>query len=287
MIDLTNQVALVTGGSRGIGRAVALRLAQAGADVIVNYVTSQSAAKEVADQIAALGRRTATIKADVSEPEDIASMLEFVGNSFGKLDILVSNAASGGFRSLMSATPRHFDATMKTNVQALMLLTQAALPLMQQDSQTPSNHTPNNQTSGSQASGSQTSGSSPSSGRPAARRKIIAMSSHGSHRALPAYGLIGASKAALESLARHLAYELGNQGINVNVVLAGLVASDSTRNFPESQRIFDAIAQRRLVSGRELLAEDVANAVLYLASPLSDLVQGQVLTIDGGEALHG
>lgn len=258
MIDLTNQVALVTGGSRGIGRATALRLAQAGADVIVNYVTSGSAAKEVADAICLMGRRAATVKADVSEPEDIASMLEFVGNAFGKLDILVSNAASGGFRSLLTATPRHFEATMKTNVQALMLLTQAAMPLMQR---------------GDDVAGK--------------RRKIIALSSHGSHRALPAYGLIGASKAALESLVRHLALELGNQGINVNVVLAGLVASDSTRNFPESQKIFEAIAQRRLVSGRELLAEDVANAVLYLASSLSDLVQGQVLTIDGGEALHG
>ncbi len=254
MIDLTGQVALVTGGSRGIGRATAVRLAQAGADVIVNYVTSQSAAKEVADQISAMGRRAATVKADVSEPEDIASMIEFVGENFGKLDILISNAASGGFRSLMAATVRHFEATMKTNVQALMLLTQSALPLMK------------------------------GSGH---RRKIIALSSHGSHRALPAYGLIGASKAALESMARHLALELGNEGINVNVVLAGLVASDSTRNFPESARLFEAIAQRRLVSGRELTAEDVANAILYLASPLSDLVQGQVLTIDGGEALHG
>jgi enoyl-[acyl-carrier protein] reductase III len=251
---------LVTGASRGIGRATALRLAEAGADVIVNYVTSSSAAKEVADAICAMGRRAATVKADVSEPEDIASMLEFVGNAFGRLDILVSNAASGGFRSLLAATPRHFDAAMKTNVQALMLLTQAALPLLHRD---------------------------PQSSDAARRRKIIALSSHGSHRALPAYGLIGASKAAIESMSRHLALELGNQGINVNVVLAGLVASDSTRNLPESQRIFEAIAQRRLVSGRELLADDVANAVLYLASPLSDLVQGQVLTIDGGEALHG
>ena len=262
MIDLSQKVALVTGGSRGIGRATALRLAEAGADVIVNYVSSQSAAKEVADRIAAMGRRAATVKADVSEPEDIASMLEFVGEKFGKLDILVSNAASGGFRSLLAATPRHFEATMKTNVQALMLLAQGALPLMQNAAQ-----------ADQQSDGS--------------RRKIIALSSHGSHRALPAYGLIGASKAALESMARHLAMELGNQGINVNVVLAGLVESDSTRNFPGSEQLFQAMAERRLVSGRELKAEDVADAILYLASPLSDLVQGHVLTIDGGEALHG
>ncbi len=213
MIDLTNQVALVTGASRGIGRATALRLAQAGADVIVNYVTSGSAAKEVADAICSLGRRAATVKADVSEPEDIASMLEFVGNAFGKLDILVSNAASGGFRSLLTATPRHFEATMKTNVQALMLLTQAALPLMQRGERSPGHATQDN----------------------CFVEPWIASR-------FAAYGLIGASKAALESMVRHLALELGNQGINVNVVLAGLVASDSTRNFPESQKIFQAIA---------------------------------------------
>lgn len=254
MIDLAGRVALISGASRGIGRATALRLAQAGADVIVNYLTSQTAAKEVADQIAALGRRTATVKADISQPEDIESMLKFVSESFGKLDILVSNAASGGFRDLMQATPRNFEATMTTNVQSLMLLTQGALPLMRQDGP---------------------------------RRKVIALSSHGSHRALPAYGLIGASKAALESLTRHLALELGNQGINFNVVLAGLVETDSTRSFPGSEQLFAAVAQRRLVNGRSLTANDVADAILFLASPLSDLIQGHTLVVDGGEALHG
>ena len=254
MIDLTGRTALVTGGSRGIGRATALRLAQAGADVIVNFVTSQSDAREVTEQIASMGRRSATVKADVSEPEDISSMMEFIGNSFGNLDILVSNAASGGFRNLMDATPKHFEATMNTNVRALMLLTQAAVPLMP----------------------------------PAeARRKIIGLSSHGSHRALPAYGLIGASKAALESLVRHLALELGNSGINVNVLLAGLVETDSTRGFPGSEQAFELVAQRRLVNGLPLSPEAVADSILFLASPLSDLIQGQTIVVDGGETLHG
>lgn len=254
MIDLEGRVALVSGASRGIGRATAIRLARAGADVIVNYLTSLSAANEVAAEIASLGRRAATVKADISQPEDIESMLKFVGEQFGKLDILVSNAASGGFRPLMQATPKNFEATMNTNVQSLLLLTQAALPLML--------------------------GTGP-------RRKVIALSSHGSHRALPAYGLIGASKAALESLTRHLALELGNQGINFNVLLAGLVETDSTRSFPESDRLFKAVAERRLVSGRSLTADDVADSVLFLSSPLSDLIQGQTLVIDGGETLHG
>ena len=254
MIDLNNRVALVTGGSRGIGRATALRLAEAGADVIVNYVTSKSAAREVTDQIAQMGRRSATVKADMSEPEDISSMLAFVGEEFGKVDILVSNAASGGFRSLTEATPKHFEATMNTNVRALMLLSQAALPLMR---------------------------------HPGPRKKIIAMSSHGSHRALPAYGLIGASKAALESLVRHLALELGNEGINVNVLLAGLVETDSTRSFPSSEQAFAEVNRRRVVGGLPLSPAAVADAILFLASPLSDLVQGQTLIVDGGETLHG
>ena len=254
MFDLQNRVALVTGGSRGIGRATALRLAEAGADVVINYVTSQSSAREVADQITALGRRAATVKADVSEPEDILSMAEFAGKEFGKIDILVSNAASGGFRNIMDATPKHFEAAMKTNVQALMLLAQACVPWMTDESQ---------------------------------RRKIIALSSHGSHLALPAYGLIGASKAAIESLARHLALELGNRGINVNVVLAGLVETDSTKSFPNADVAFAAVAARRSVNGRALTPEEVAHAVLFLASPLSDLIQGQTLIIDGGETLRG
>lgn len=254
MIDLTGRVALITGGSRGIGRATALRLAEAGADVVINFVTSQSAASEVASEIARLGRSAITVKADMSEPEDISSMLEIVGNEFGKLDILVSNAASGGFRQLMDASPANFEAAMNTNVRALMLLAQAALPLMRHDGP---------------------------------RRKIIALSSHGSHRALPAYGLIGASKAAIESLVRHLALELGNQGINVNTVLAGLVETDSTKNFPGAQQAFAAVANRRLVSGLPLSPEAVANTLLFLCSPLSDLIQGQTIVVDGGEALHG
>ncbi len=254
MIDLSGKTALVTGASRGIGRATALKLAEAGADVIVNYVTSQSAATEVADAIAAFGRKSATVKADVSELEDVTSMMDFVGNEFSKLDILISNAASGGFRPLMQATAKHFEATMNTNVRALLQLTQSAYPLMEK------------------AKG---------------RKKIVALSSHGSHRALPAYGLIGASKAALESLVRHMALELGNQDVNVNVLLAGLVETDSTRNLPGSEQAFEQINTRRCMAGRPLLADDVANAVLYLSSPLSDLVQGATLVVDGGESLHG
>jgi enoyl-[acyl-carrier protein] reductase III len=254
MINLSGKVALVTGGSRGIGRACSLRLAEAGADVIVNYVTSQAAANDVAKEIQALGRRAATVKADVSEQDDVAAMMEFIDEQFGKLDILVSNAASGGFRPLLTSTARNFEATMKTNVLALVYLVQSGLRLLE---------------------------------RATDRAKVIALSSHGSHLALPMYGMIGSSKAALESCVRHLALELGDRGINVNVVKSGMVDTDSTRKIPRSEELFEAARKLRNMTGdRYLMPSDVADAVLFLASPLSDMVQGETLTVDCGAAVH-
>lgn len=253
MIDLTGRLALVTGAARGIGRSCALRLAEAGADVIVNYVTSRAAADEVAQKIQAMGRRTAVVKADISEQDDIVSMIDFVKESFGRLDILVSNAATGGFRPLMATTARQFEAAMNTNTRALLFLMQSALPLLR---------------------------------RKEGRAKVIALTSHGSRFALPMYGLIGSTKAALESLARHLALELGSEGINVNLVQAGLVETDSTRSVPGSERLFDLRRSRSLAGDRILEAGDVADVVLFLASPLSDLIQGQTIVVDGGAAIH-
>jgi enoyl-[acyl-carrier protein] reductase III len=253
MIDLSGRVALVTGSSRGLGRACAIRLAEAGADVIVNYVTSRSAALETAQQILALGRRVHVIKADVSEEDDVRSMFEYITREIGQLDIVVSNAATGGFRPLLAANQKHFQNTFQTNVLALLYLVQSALPLLE---------------------------------RGPARGKVIALSSHGSEIALPWYGLIGSSKAALESLVRHLTLEVGSRGVNVNVVKAGLLETDSTRRIPNAEQMFTERSDKSMMGDRTLEVEDVANAVLFLASPLADLIQGETLTVDGGSAVH-
>jgi enoyl-[acyl-carrier protein] reductase III len=255
MIDLSGRVALVTGGSRGIGKACALRLAEAGADLVLNYVVNRQAAMAVADEVSEMGRQVLVVKADVSEQDDIRSMMDGVKEHFGRLDILVSNAATGGFRPLLAATGRNFQAAYNTNVLALLYLVQAALPLMQRK-------------------------------EGELRSKVITLSSHGSNIALPAYGLIGSSKAALESLVRHLTLEIGGRGININVVKSGLVDTDSTRKLPNADAIFEGRKDRAMMGDRMLNASDVADAVLFLSSPLSDLVQGEVLTVDGGAAIH-
>ena len=257
MIDLSGKVALVTGSSRGIGRACALRLAEAGADVIVNYVTSGREADAVAAEIAALGRQAACVRADVGEEEDIEDMIGFVEQEFGRLDILVHNAATGGFRPLAATTQRHFDAAMHTNVLSLVYLLKAAAPLLERGGE-----------------------------RGEGRGKVVVLSSHGTHMALPMYGLIGGSKAAVTSLARHWALELGDRGVNVNIVEAGLVETDSTRRLPGANEMFAGRKFKTMTGERMLEAPDVADAVMFLASPLADLVQGQTLVVDGGAAIH-
>lgn len=253
MIDLEGRVALVTGASRGIGRACAITLAKAGADVVVNYLNSTDDAKRVAQQVQALGRRAFLVKADVRESEDVFKMMEFVEQRVGQLDILISNVAGGGFRQLVEAELIHFRAAMETNVMPTLELVQAARTLL----------------SASKFGG-----------------KVVALSSHGSSRAIPSYGLIGASKAALESLMRHLALELGPQGIGFNTVLAGLVETDSTRSLPDYQAFAKVAQETMLLSEPELKAEDVANAVLFLCSSLASKIQGQVMVVDGGSSLR-
>lgn len=249
MIDLHGKVALVTGASRGIGRACVELLAKSGASVVVNYLNSHQAAKELVQSIHSTGGKAIAVRADVSERDDVLAMMEVIGKQFGQLDIVVSNAAAGGFRPLMQATPTSFDGILRMNSAPLLWLTQAALPMFQ-----------------------------------ASRDlcKVIAISSHGSIRGIANYGLIGSSKAALESLVRHLAFELGPSGVNFNAVMPGIVATDAIKTLPGSAEMLAFVQEQILVKNRMLQPSHVADTVLFLASPLSDLIQGQVLAVDGG-----
>jgi enoyl-[acyl-carrier protein] reductase III len=252
MIDLNGKVALVTGGSRGIGRAVALKLARAGADVALTYLNAGPNAQEVGEAVLDLGRRTLVAKADLSRAEDVGLLVDAIADQLGGLDIVVSNAAGGGFRSLMDVSPDNFDYAMHLNARAFLLLAQRAAPYLER---------------------------SPDRGR------LIGLSSWGSERALPMYGAIGATKAALESLVRHAALELGPRNVNANCVRAGVVDTGALRALPGVETVLEE-RKRRSLTGQNTTPEDVADAVLFLASPLSRQIQGQVLVIDGGTSLH-
>ncbi|MCC7386050.1 MAG: SDR family oxidoreductase [Deltaproteobacteria bacterium] len=255
MIDLAGQVALVTGGSRGIGRATAMALARAGADLAITYLNSPEDAQELGADLLALGRRALVLKADLSQPEDAAAVVSAVTEHLGALDLLISNAAGGGFRSLMEVSSENFDYALSLNARALMLLAQAAAPALERSGDRP-------------------------------RSRIVSISSWGAERALPMYGAIGASKAALEALTRHLALELGPRGVNVNCVRAGVVDTGALRTLAAAQAVLDARRARSLAGDRNVSPEDVANAVLFLSSPLADMVQGATLIVDGGSSLH-
>ena len=256
MIDLSNKVALVTGGSRGIGRAIAIKLAEAGADVLITYLNAPADAQEVASEIMARGRKTLVLKADLSEEEDIKHLVDTVNEHFGQLDILISNAAGGGFRPAMSVTTNNFEYAMNLNARAFMLLLQEATPLLKRNSER------------------------------TGRAKAISISSFGAVRALPMYGAIGATKAALEALTRHFALELGDDGINVNCIRAGVVDTGAIRSLPNAEDLLQVRAQRSLAGRRNVTPEDVAKVALFLASDLSDMVQGETVVVDGGTSLH-
>jgi len=247
---LAGKVALVSGGARGIGRAIATKLAHAGCDVVVNYYNSADEAEALCVALRADGRKAVAIQCSVGIPDSVDELFTEFRKHFDHLDILVSNAASGVLKPTVEMTLKHWRWCMETNALALNLLTQRALPLMQ------------------------------------AGGRVIAMSSLGAQRAMPGYGFIGASKAALESLARSLAQELGPRGIRVNVVSAGVVDTDALAYFPNREELL-ANFSARSPAGPVLSTADVADAVYLLCLPEAAMINGHTLVVDGGFSISG
>jgi enoyl-[acyl-carrier protein] reductase III len=247
---LAGKIALVSGGSRGIGRAIALKLAQAGCDVAILYHNSHEEAEAVCGAARELGRRAQAIQADVSDPEVVAEAFGTLRQQFDRVDVLVSNAATGVLRPTLELSLKHWRRCLETNALALNLLAQHAVPMM------------------------------PAGGR------ILAISSLGAWRAIPHYAFIGASKAALESLVRSLAQELGPRGIRVNTVSAGVVDTDALKYFPNREQLLAEFA-RRTPAGPTLTPEDVAGAVYLLCLPEAAMITGHTLVVDGGYCISG
>ena len=247
---LAGKIAVVTGASRGIGRAIASKLAGAGCDLAVTYYNSYEEAEALCASARALGRRALALQANVGDPASVAETFAALRQQFERVDILVSNAASGVLKPTLQLSLKHWRWCLETNALALNLLTQRALPLM-------------------------TDGA-----------RVIALSSLGAQRAMPGYGFIGASKAALEALARALAQELGPRGVRVNVVSAGVVDTDALAYFPNREQLLAGYAERA-PAGPVLTPEDVAGAVYLLCLPEATMINGATLFVDGGFAISG
>ena len=247
---LQGKVALVTGAARGIGRAIARKLAAAGCDVIVNYYNSADEADALCGEIRAGGRRALAVQASVGVPDSVDEMFEAIGKEFDRLDIVVSNAASGVLKPTLDMGMKHWRWCMETNALAIDLLAQRAVPMMKDGG------------------------------------RFIAMSSLGAQRAMPNYGFIGASKAALEALVRALAQELGPRGIRVNTVSAGVVDTDALAYFPNRDEVLTDF-ERRNTSRVKLTPEAVADAVYLLCLPEAAMINGHTLVVDGGFAISG
>jgi enoyl-[acyl-carrier protein] reductase III len=245
---LDEQCVLVTGGTRGIGRAISWQLAQAGALVIANYARNDAAAQALADEAATAGLALEVLRADLTTPKGLAAVDERLAAVAGKTLSLVHCAATGVHRSVDELTMKHWDWTQALNVRAFFELVRSLLP------------------------------------RFGAGSAILAVSSAGAQRAVPAYAAVGSSKAALESLSRHLAAELAPRGIRVNVLLPGSIETDAWASFPDKeQRIASAVGRTPL--GRLVQTAEVARAAQFLCSAAASGIVGHTLVIDGGRSV--
>jgi NAD(P)-dependent dehydrogenase (short-subunit alcohol dehydrogenase family) len=242
------KIALITGASRGIGKALALRLAARGAIPVVNYKQNEQLAAEVVAEVERLGSSGLAIRADLENLDEIEAMFEQVAERFGRLDFFVSNASASNFHHFMDLKPHHLERTYNLNVRAFVVGTQRAVRLMGEHG-----------------------------------GRVVVLSSYGSIRSFPTYANLGAAKAALETWARYMAVELAPHGVNVNAVNGGIIETDSSSYFyatgrvPSLETVLPKIPKRRMGT-----AAEVADSVMFLLSPEAEYVTGTTVVVDGG-----
>ena len=242
------KVALVTGSSRGIGRALVLTLAREGASIVVNYNRNADLAAETVRELEGLGSRAIAVAANVELPEEIDALFDRAGAEFGRLDCFVSNAAASSFKKIVDLKAHNLDRSFDLNVRAFVLGAQRALKLMN------------------------------GGGR------IVALSSYGSIRAYPTYANLGSNKAAIEALVRYMAVEFAPFGVNVNAVNGGLIDTESCgyfyNNVPGMAPIDSVLS--KVPKGRMGSPQEVADTIAFLLAPESEYITGQTICVDGG-----
>ena len=244
-MDFTGKVALVTGGARGIGRATALALAKAGADVVVNYVQNDAAAAEAVGAINSMGRKAIAVQANVGDPAQVKRLFGEADRVFGRLDILINNAAVGTLKPLEEVTPDFWDEVLKVDLTGPFLCTKAAAERM----------------------------------KPRRYGRIVNVSSIGGVHGIAHDAPYSAAKAGIFGLTKSTARYLGAYNITVNAVSPGPIDTELSRKLPADMR--EAVAKSSAL-GRMGMPEDVADAILFFASDYSRHVTGQMILVDGG-----
>lgn len=242
------KVALVTGSSRGLGKALAIALADQGYDIVVNYARSKTAALDTVKEVEARGQKALLVRANVGDVEKLRAMFQTIKEEFGRLDVFVSNAASGVLRPIMELEESHWDWTMNINAKAMLFGAQEAAKLMDKGG------------------------------------KIVGISSLGSIRYLENYTTIGVSKAAVESITRYLAVEMAPMGISVNTVSGGALDTEALTHFPNREELLND-ARVNTPAGRMVEIDDMVKTALFLISDDADMIRGQTIIVDGGRSV--
>jgi 3-oxoacyl-[acyl-carrier protein] reductase len=244
-MELRGQVAIITGGARGIGRATTIELANAGARVLINYQRSASAAEALAAEIVAAGGDAFAYQADVADEQAVTGMVQAVLDRWGKIDILVNNAGITADAPLARLRPEQWQHVIETDLTSVFLCCRAVIPAMQR----------------------------------AGYGRIVSVSSLAALAGNVGQTNYAAAKAGIIGLSRSLAREVARDGITVNVVAPGYIETDMVETVPEALR---AWALQAIAIGRFGRPEEVSAAIRFLVSPRASYITGHVLTIDGG-----
>ena len=247
-MELKGKTAFVSGGTRGIGLAVAEGMAKQGANIVINYFRSRQTAKDAVEKIKSYGVECYAHRANMGNHDQLPAIFDGIKERFGGLDILISNAALGLYASLMEIGDKAWDLSMHTNARAFLSCVQLAAPIM------------------------------PDHGR------IVTLSSIGSFRYIPGYSSIAVSKAALETIVRYAAVELAERQITVNCVSGGFIDTDALKVFPNYDEMKKEVSSRTPFRriGRP---EELADVVVFLVGPKATWITGQTIIVDGGYTL--
>ncbi|AHK31710.1 2-hydroxycyclohexanecarboxyl-CoA dehydrogenase [Rhodococcus opacus PD630] len=246
-MDMRGKTVLITGGSRGMGQQLALKLGAKGANVVVNYRRDDESAQKTVAEIEAVGGTALALKADISDTESVQQLVDAAVERFGRLDVVVANAAASAFKPLMDIRAHHIEKTMGITIQGFLDLVRISLPHMRNGG------------------------------------RVLAVSGWDSFRALPLHGLLGAAKAGMESIVRNLAVELAGDGVTAVGVCPGPIDTDSFRLYAGDS--WDDYAKNWLTqtpSGAYATPSEVADVMAFLCSPESVAINGQTIVVDGG-----